>query len=618
MAYDYFDPRLMPQRSPLAMPVQAVDGRLSRARGAGPAGIWLRRVALLVATLVLTAAAWTAPFELFAGDGLTPLELAGLVLFGPLFIGISCWFCSALAGFALMLWKPRSFLRLEHIGKPARMPRVAMLAPIRNEDVAAVVARLAAMDASLARTGQSASFDFFILSDTSDDLIGTREHAEAARLAAHSASAFYYRRRSNNAGRKAGNINDWVRNYGGAYDHMIVLDADSVMSGELLVGLASAMEARPDLGVLQTTPMGVGGETLFARHLQFGIRLYGRVATAGVAWWTGNESLYWGHNAIVRVDAFADSAALPRLRGAAPFGGDILSHDVVEGWFMRRGGWGVAMAPMLDGSYEECPPTLVDEAVRDRRWCQGNLQHLALINAKGLHWLARVQIVMAAMVYAAGPLWFCFMATGVALRVQQGFPEAGEPWFGGSAEQIFELHWSIVLTVVMLFGPKVMGAVLILMDPAERRAFGGVGSLAAGFAAEFVMSALLAPVRMLIACRAVLEVVCGIDTGWNAQRRSASRATLAEAWAAYRTPTLVGAALLVIAAPFSDLVIWMAPIIIGLVCSAPIAMVTSSAAAGDFARRLGVFVTPEEIEAPMPVDRPIAGEVVPEEAATYA
>ncbi len=620
MPYDYFDQRLMPPRAPLGMPVQPLEARLAHARGPAPPMMWLRRAALLIATLTLTAAAWTAPFELFAGDGLTPLEVAGLVLFGPLFVGISCWFCSALAGFLLMLFRPHSFLRLEHLAAPARMPRVAMLAPIRNEDVAAVCARLAVMDASLARAGHSVAFDFFLLSDTNDDQLAAREHAEAARRAAQSSSAFYYRRRSDNAGRKAGNINDWVRNYGGAYDHMIVLDADSVMSGELLVGLASAMEAYPDLGVLQTTPIGVGGETLFARHLQFGIRLYGRVATAGVAWWTGQESLYWGHNAIVRVSAFAETAALPRLNGAPPFGGDILSHDVVEGWFMRRGGWNVAMAPMLEGSYEECPPTLVDEAVRDRRWCQGNLQHLALLNAKGLHWLARVQILMAAMVYAAGPLWFCFLAAGVALRVQQGFPESGEPWFGGSAQQIFELHWSIVLTVIMLFGPKVMGLALILLDPAERRAFGGVGALSAGFAAEFVMSALLAPVRMLIACRAVIEVVCGIDTGWNAQRRSASETTLAEAWAAYRAPTLVGVALLVIAAPFSDLVIWMAPIIVGLVCSAPIAVATSSARLGQIARRLGVFVTPEEMAAPVGMQMPVSEDVAPEEVAapTYA
>lgn len=621
MPYDEIaETRLMPPQAPLAMPVQALDARLARARAAGPANIALRRAGLLIATLALTAAAWMAPFDLFAGDGFSLLEIAGLLLFGPLFIGISCWFCSALAGFVLMLARPHDFLRLEAIPSPARAARVAMLAPVRNEDIAAVYGRLAAMDAALARKGQSRNFDFFVLSDSNDSQIAREEEIQARHAATHGASAFYYRRRSDNSGRKAGNINDWVRNHGGGYDHMIVLDADSLMSADLLVGLAAAMEARPDIGVLQTTPMGVGGETLFARNLQFGIRLYGRVATAGIAWWTGHESLYWGHNAIVRVRAFAEAAALPRLPGAAPFGGDILSHDVVEGWFMRRAGWSVAMAPMLEGSYEECPPTLIDEAVRDRRWCQGNLQHLALLNARGLHGLARVQILMAAMVYAAGPLWLAFLAAGVALRVQQGLPEPGEPWFGGSVEQVFEMHWSIVLTVIMLFGPKLMGAALILFDAKERRAFGGAAALFAGLAAEFVMSALLAPVRMLIACRAVFEVVCGVDTGWNAQRRSASGATWAETWAAYRGPTLLGLMLVAIAAPFSDLVIWMAPILVGLVFSAPIAMLTSSAKAGAALRQLGVFVTPEEANPPFGVRAAQTPDAAPQAgaAATYA
>lgn len=600
LPYESIDtPRFLPPLAPMGMPTQRVNASAQAPRGVAPRFIALRRVALLAATLVLTAAAWFAPYELFAGDGLTLLEIAGLVLFGPLFVGIACWFCSALAGFVLMATRRHEFLRLEHITPPARMPRTALLATIRNEDVAAVYARLRAMDAALARKGMSRAFDFFVLSDTNSDLLAHQETEHAAHAAAHNAgSAFYYRRRLDNAGRKAGNIADWVRRFGGGYDYMVVLDADSLMSAELLVGLAGAMEQRPDLGVLQTTPMGVGGETLFARNLQFGIRLYGRVATAGIAWWTGDESLYWGHNAIVRVEAFADAAALPRLPGAAPFGGEILSHDVVEGWFMRRAGWGVAMAPMLEGSFEECPPTLRDEAVRDRRWCQGNLQHLALMRARGLHWLARVQMLMAAMVYAAGPLWLAFIAAGVALRVQQGMPKPGEPWFGGSAAQILELHWSIVLTVVMLFGPKLMGAALILMDPKERRAFGGTASIFAGLAAEFVMSAVLAPMRMLFACRAVGEVLGGMDTGWGAQRRSAARAPWSEAWATYRWHTAIGLGVLAIAAPYSDLVIWMAPILFGLVCAVPLAVFTSSAAAGQVARRLGIFLTPEEVAPP--------------------
>lgn len=604
------------------MPPHRVSEDARAPRSAPIANMWLRRAGLLLATLALTAAAWMAPFELFVGDGLTPLELAGLVLFGPLFVGISCWFCSALAGFVLLATRRDESIRPARFHSDATPPRTALLATVRNEDVAAVYARLKQMDQALARRGVSRAFDFFVLSDTSDNTIARQEMLAAESAAAAGKSAFYYRRRRDNAGRKAGNIADWVRSFGAGYPYMVVLDADSVMSAELLVDLALAMESRPDLGVLQTTPMGVGGETLFARNLQFSIRLYGRVATAGIAWWTGNESLYWGHNAIVRTQAFAEAAALPRLPGAAPFGGDILSHDVVEGWFMRRAGWGVAMAPLMDGSYEECPPTLIDEAVRDRRWCQGNLQHLALLNAGGLHWLARVQMLMAAMVYAAGPLWLAFLSAGVALRVQQGMPEPGEPWFGGSVEQVFELHWSIMLTVVMLFGPKLMGVALILFNREERRAFGGTFALAAGLALEFVMSAVLAPLRMLFACRAVAEVVGGIDTGWNAQRRRAEGAAWREAALAYRWHTLIGLGLLAIAAPYSDLVIWMAPILFGLVFAIPIAVATSSASVGAFARRLGVFVTPEEIKPPAVLgpqaEHAKDGEQTPATSASYA
>jgi len=205
---------------------------------------------------------------------------------------------------------------------------------------------------------------------------------------------------------------------------------------------------------------------------------------------------------------------------------------------------------------------------------------------------------MAAIVYAAGPLWLAFIAVGVSLRIAQGAPEEGEAWFSGGVERIFELHWSIVLTVVMLFGPKIMGALLILRDERERESFGGAGRLLAGLAAEFVMSAVLAPQRMLFACRAVFETLAGIDSGWGAQRRGAGKTTWADVWSAYRWYTAIGLDTLAIAAPYSDLVIWMAPILFGLVGSAPLAMLTSSVSAGDAARRLGLFVTPEEHSPP--------------------
>ena len=156
-----------------------------------------------------------------------------------------------------------------------------------------------------------------------------------------------------------------------------MLDADSLMSGETILRLVSAMERHPSAGLIQTLPLVINGETLFARCLQFGSRLYSRVAWAGLSWWSGAESSYWGHNAIIRVQAFADCCGLPDLKGPRPFGGKVMSHDALESALIRRGGWGVHLAPFMEGSYEEAPPTLPDFAARDRRWAQGNLQHLA-------------------------------------------------------------------------------------------------------------------------------------------------------------------------------------------------------------------------------------------------
>ena len=77
------------------------------------------------------------------------------------------------------------------------------------------------------------------------------------------------------------------------------------------------------------------------------------------------------------------AAACRSCRGKPPFGGHILSHDFVEAALLRRGGWAVRMADDLAGSYEDAPPNLIELAARDRRWCQGNLQHARLLGTPG-------------------------------------------------------------------------------------------------------------------------------------------------------------------------------------------------------------------------------------------
>jgi membrane glycosyltransferase len=73
----------------------------------------------------------------------------------------------------------------------------------------------------------------------------------------------------------------------------------------------------------------------------------------------------------------------------------------------------VWLAHDIEGSYEESPPTLIDSAKRDRRWCQGNLQHTWLLTAKGFRAANRFHLFMGVMAYVSSPLWLLFLLLGM-------------------------------------------------------------------------------------------------------------------------------------------------------------------------------------------------------------
>jgi membrane glycosyltransferase len=237
-----------------------------------------------------------------------------LVLFVALFAWIALSFVAAVPGFLHLVSGRRLRLGIEADGPlPELRERTALLMPIYNEDPHRVMAGLQAVLESLHATGQGARFDTFVLSDTRKPEIAEAEEAAFAALRARlgDGQRVYYRRREHNHERKAGNIADWVRRFGGGYAHMLILDADSVMSGDIIVRLAGAMERHPDVALIQSLPVIVNGSTVFARMQQFAARVYGPVIAHGVAWWHGAESNYWGHNAIIRTRAFAAHAGLP-------------------------------------------------------------------------------------------------------------------------------------------------------------------------------------------------------------------------------------------------------------------------------------------------------------------
>jgi membrane glycosyltransferase len=570
-----------------------------------------RRRRLLFFGLTLTSGllATLLMLDILRANGLTVLEAMSLVLFFGLFTWIAGAFWTAIAGFIIRLkgGDPRVMQAHDADGL-AIHSRIALVMPVYNEDPKRTTAGLDAIWSSLARQAESAAFDLFILSDTRRSEIGAAEEAAWRGLVAkHGGQGrIFYRRRAQNVARKSGNIADFVRNWGAAYSHMIVLDADSVMSGKALVTLARLMDANPDVGIIQTAPLPVGRDTLFARVVQFGARLNGPMLSSGLAFWQLGEANYWGHNAIIRLQAFAAHCDLPRLPGAAPLGGEILSHDFVEAAFMRRAGYKVWLVPDLMGSWEELPSNIIDFAARDRRWAQGNLQHMRVLIMPQLNWLNRLHMITGILSYATSPMWFAVLVLSSIITCQEAIN--GYQYFQSGTHTLFpvwpeyrdgEIAALLLATIVVLLLPKVMGATLALMNGARRRAFGGGARLLIGLLVEQLFSMLLAPPMMVFHTTFVLTTLAGKPVTWNAQDRGDRGVSFSDALARHRWQILLGIVWGVVILTFAPRFIWwMMPVLAGLLLSAFLTMVSSRVDLGLWLRRRGLLLTPEETSPP--------------------
>jgi membrane glycosyltransferase len=584
----------VPDESPLAMPTQCLESAPPR-RPVLASPLLRRRAALLAFTVILSLLASWAMLRAFAADRFTFLEMVALPLFGSLFAWTAFSCASAVAGF-LILWREGARGAVGPL--PALSSRNAILSPVYNEAPGPVFARLAAMLESLQAAEALTHFDVFVLSDTRDPVIAATERAAYDRLRDRFAgqARVYYRRRLENTDRKAGNIAEWVRRFGGAYDHMVVLDADSLMTGETLARLAGAMESAPGVGLIQTVPVIVNGRTLFARLEQFASRLYGPMFARGLEWWSGAESSYWGHNAILRVRAFAEQAGLPHLPGPRPFGGSIMSHDFVEAALMRRAGWEVRLASQLGGSYEESPPSLIDQIIRDRRWCQGNLQHIAVVAARGLHPLSRFHLLRGFSTYLTAPLWLGLLSVGLLMAA---FPElAGVAQDDPSAFAQPGVWSVLVVSLMLLLAPKLM-AWSVLLRRGGAVAYGGARKALAGVGLETLVSSLVAPVVLFAQTRAVVEILTGRDCGWAAQRRDADGLTVLDTLRAHKAETVFGLALVGVSLTFAPAAfIWVAIPALALTFAFLVSAWTAQDA-GD----LPLLATPETNRPPRLLDR---------------
>ncbi|HEY1726367.1 MAG TPA: glucans biosynthesis glucosyltransferase MdoH [Steroidobacteraceae bacterium] len=569
-------------------------------------GSW-RRGLFFGLTFATALAAGLLMFDILKVNGQTVLNALALPLFLILFIWIAGAFWTAVAGFIVRLLGHDPAVLHPQPGAPAPRGRTAIVTPIYNEDTEHVFANADAIWSSLQQQASAESFDFFILSDTRKPEIAAAEEAAWRSLVARrGAQRFFYRRRSDNIQRKSGNLAEFVRNWGGAYDYMIVLDADSIMSGQALVTMAQMMDAHPEVGIIQTLPLLAGRDTVFARMLQFAVRINGPMLAHGLAFWQLGESNYWGHNAILRMRPFAQYCGLPPLPGHVPFGGEILSHDIVEAAFMRRAGYKVWLVPDIGGSWEEVPSNVLDYAARDRRWAQGNLQHIGVMPMRGLHWLSRIHLLTGVLSYATSPLWALVLILSSIVTCIQAV--TGHHYFRPGAYSLFptwpqyrdgEIAALLVMTVVVLLVPKMLATALVLKDRVARRAFGGTRMIAAGFLFEQLLSMLLAPTMMLFHSDFVLRALLGRSVSWNAQARGDRGIPWREAWQRHRwhaTIGLVWGAIILALAP--HFIWWMSPVLAGMLLATPFTVLTSRADLGSALRRHGWWLTPEETSPP--------------------
>ncbi len=577
--------------------------------------LFLRRILFFALVLTSTWLAGRWMGTIVSPEGVITLKWMIVAIFSVLFGWISMTFWTAVMGFFLLLQEKDSFKKPQAQGfmekEISSQTQIAIVVPVYNEEVRKVFSRLQVMYKSLEATGQLERFSFFVLSDSNQPHFYEQEEQAWGNLCAQVGGfgRIYYRRRTIRIHKKSGNISDFCRRWGLLYKYMIPLDADSLMSGEVMVHLVRTMEARGDIGILQTAPRGINQQSLISRINQFASFVYGPLLLAGSHFWQQEDGGFWGHNAIVRLEPFMKFCALPSLSGAPPFGGEVLSHDFIEAALMRRAGWGIWLAHDMQQSYEELPPNLLEELERDYRWCRGNIQHLRLMFMRGISFGHRFLFFNGNMFYFSAFLWLVLLLLMTAYAIidffhrPQYFPNARELFPAWPVHYHYLSRELLGVTMIFLFVPKILSVIWVLLS-GKGYLFGGTGKLVASMVLETFFSILLAPIRMLFHSWFLVKSLLGGKIEWKKQVRNLKKTSLLEALGAHGAGSVLALIWGVLAFEVNqDLFWWLSIIVVPLLFAIPLSTLMSYPAIGSFFRKKGLFLTPVEIQPPNEIIR---------------
>ncbi len=457
----------------------------------------------------------------------------------------------------------------------AEATRIAIAVTIRDEDMEIVIPPLRQLLDALDATGRGHRFAVFILSDSTD---ASEEPAIAAFQAAWP-NRVRYRRRSDNARFKAGNIMDFLDHHADGFESMLVLDADSRMSAKAVLRLAREMDANPHLAIVQHLTVGSPAINAFPRLFQFGMRAGMRTWATALAWWQGDECCYWGHNAMVRIAPFREHCRLPLL----PSGRPILSHDQVEAALLASAGWGVRLLPEEDGSFEANPPALPEFMRRELRWLAGNLEYRHLLGMPGLRPMGQWQLIQAILLFGCTPFYLAILAGAVVAALT----DSVSPFPAGRVLAIM-LAWAGAI-----YAPKLLGYVQVMVRPEP---YGGRAQALAGMAAETVFCLLHDAISVVSKTGTTARLLLGMRQSWLPQNRSDRGVSWTEATRLLWPHTILGMlAFAAFASAGWHTVLWAIPLVGGLPLAIPFCVLTAHPGFSAWLRARGIAATPEEL-----------------------
>jgi membrane glycosyltransferase len=536
--------------------------------------VWARKL-LFLATVVLWVGLVVLGFSggLFRGpaDGLTS-AVCGLFVLLAIFAAVA-WMLRLL-GFLVSGRVPEETENT--VGIPTT--RTALVMPIYHEDVARVALGIERIWLSAKSSGLASTCDFFLLSDSTDPEVRLEEERACSGLLRHfeanpsGSGRLFLVRRSERTGYKAGNVANFLRLHGADYEFMLVLDADSVMTGERIRRLIRKLEQRPRTALIQSLMTIYRARTLFARIMQSSQNPQSALYSAGLRWLLGPEGIYWGHNALMRIQPFAEHAMLPVYPWPAPQGGPVLSQDVHEASLLGRAGWDVDLDLDEGGSFEEMPANLLSNAERDRRWCQGDFLNLALVLSREIRMGQR--------------MWLLYIFTGYFLSV----PVIGIMLLGSidacrrSGGDGIGAGWLVLLNIYLLqLVPK--GLAWVRTVARRGTSHYGFGS----FMLDTLGSVLFGPLMLYLHARIILGLLLGHARPWKSpSRRPDDAVSWSEAAAVFWPATVLGAVwITVLAIQAPSYLAFCGPVMGVWVLSIPMAVWTSRVGLADRLARRG-------------------------------